>query len=422
MRASSPLVSLALVVTLLSLTACDSLLGPRGEPGEIRLPRALSAQERSLIDAGNTFAFELLRQAPRERPDSPNVFLSPLSASMALGMTMNGTGGDTWSQMRDVLGFAGLDESQINRGYRDLIELLRGLDPKVEFGLANSVWAAQGIPFHDDFLERVRIWFDAHVQSLDFGDPGARDIMNDWVSDRTNGRIEELIDEIPPTAIMYLINAVYFNGDWVYRFDPNDTRSRTFTRADGATVQADMMSMQADLRFFFGDDAAVVELPYGGRAFTAIAALPAPGTTMAGLVDGLDAGVWADWMGRLDRAEPAAAAVILPKLELHYDRLMNGDLQALGMTDAFVPGLADFSRLTPLGGRGQDVFISRVQQQSFLKVDERGTEAAAATFVEIGRTSGGTPTFAFDRPFLLAIRERLSGTVLFIGIIGDPTA
>jgi serine protease inhibitor len=414
-----------LVATLAALPACESLTAPRPGAPQIQLPRALTADERSLISAGNTFAFDLLRQVPLEHPDSPNVFLSPLSASMALGMAMNGAVGETWSQMSDALGFAGLDEPAINRAYHDLIHLLRGLDPKVEFGLANSVWARQGETFYQDFLDRTRTFFDAHVESLDFEDPASLGIMNGWVEDRTNGRIEELIDEIDPDAIMYLINAVYFNGDWVYEFDEEATRSRKFTRGDGSRVDADMMGMEADLRYFFDNHAQVVELPYGGRAFTAIAALPGEGRTITDLVSGLDAQAWTGWMARLDAAEPMAAAVVLPKLELHYDRRLNEDLQALGMRHAFnVDGFADFSRMTPTRLPGE-VFISRVQQKSFLKVDERGTEAAAATFVEMVRTISTAPTppaFIFDRPFLFAIREQLTGTVLFMGVIGDPTA
>lgn len=415
-----------LLAVLAVLPACDSLTGPRPGAPEIELPRALTAEERAVIGAANRFAFDLIRQVPLDDPESPNVFLSPLSASMALGMAMNGAAGETWSQMRDALGFEGLEEAAINQAYHDLIQLLGGLDPKVEFGLGNSVWAREGTPFHDDFLDRTRTWFDAHVEALDFADPASLDIINGWVEDRTNGRITDLIDVIPDETIMYLINAVYFNGDWVYRFDEADTRPRPFTRADGSRADVDMMGMEADLRFFVDDDAAVVELPYGGRAFTAIAALPARGRSIGDLVGALDAATWAEWMARLDGTEPAAAGVLLPKMELRYGRLLNEDLQALGMRHAFnVDGYADFSRMTPLAIPGK-VYLTRVQQKSFLKVDERGTEAAAATFVEVGIVCAGcgrqVPSFAFDRPFLFAIRDQLSGTLLFIGVIGDPAA
>ncbi len=413
-----------LVIALIAVSACESLTGPRGGAPELTLPRVLTGDERALISAGNTFAFDLMRQVELDDPDHPNVFLSPLSASMTLGMVMNGTAGETWSQLRDGLGFAGLGEPAINEAYRDLIELLRGLDPKVEFGIGNSVWARQGLPFHEDFLDRTRTFFDAHVESLDFEDPASVEVMNGWVEDLTNGRIRELIDEIPPDAITYLINAVYFNGDWTYRFDEDETRPRPFTRADGGVVQADMMAMETDLRFFMDNTASVVELPYGGGAFTAIAALPAAGRTVADLVADLDGSRWAEWMAGIDQAEPRATGVMFPRIELDYERTLNQDLQALGIRAAFnVDTPADFSRLTPLGLPGK-VYLSRVQQKSFLKVDERGTEAAAATFAEIFIICAGcgTPAFVFDRPFLFAIRERLSGTVLFMGVIGDPTA
>jgi serine protease inhibitor len=422
---SRPVVPRTLALALLlTLPACETVAGPHAGASEIRLPRSLSADEVALIHAGNSFAFDLLRQVPLERPDSPNVFLSPLSASMALGMAMNGAAGETWSQMRDALGFGGLEEPEINQAYHALIDLLRELDPRVEFGLANSVWARQGEVFYEDFLDRVRTYFDARVEALDFADPASLKVMNDWVADETHGRIEDLIDQIDPDAIMYLINAVYFNGDWVYQFDVSDTRPRPFHRGDGSTVTVDMMSMEADLRFHVDGDAAVLELPYGGRAFTAIAALPGPGRSVAELVAGLDAVVWGDWMARIEAADRRAAAVVLPKLELEYDRLLNEDLQALGMLHAFNEGgPADFSRMTHIRFPG-DVSISRVQQNTFLKVDEKGTEAAAATYVEVIRESvgEGMPSFVFDHPFLFAIRERLSGTVLFIGVIGDPAA
>lgn len=422
---SRTLVQLLLVAPLVGLPACDALTDPRPGAPAIELPRALTAEERAVIGAGNTFAFDLISQVPLDDPASPNVFLSPLSASMSLGMAMNGAGGETWSQMREALGFRDLDEPAINQAYHDLIELLRELDPKVEFGLGNSVWAREGIPFHDDFLDRTRRWFDAHVEALDFADPASLDIMNGWVEDRTNGRIRELIDAISDDAIMYLINAVYFNGDWLYEFDEEETSRRPFTRADGTAVEVDMMAMEADLRFFIEEGGGVLELPYGGRAYSAIAALPARDQSLAEMVTGLDAATWADWMSRLEAVEPTAVGVMLPKLEIRYDRLLNDDLQALGMRSAFnLGGPADFSRMTPLGEPG-DVYLSRVQQKSFLKVDERGTEAAAATFTEvviICAGCGGGPALVFDRPFLFAIRERLSGTILFIGVIGDPSA
>ncbi|MQA93023.1 MAG: serpin family protein, partial [Gemmatimonas sp.] len=184
-----------------------------------------------------------------------------------------GADGETWTQMRDALGFEGLDEPAINAGYRDMIDLLGGLDPHVQLGIANSVWARAGIAFYEDFLDRTRTWFDAYVEELDFSDPATLGVINGWVEDRTNGRIRDLIDEIPDEAIMYLVNAIYFNGDWRYQFDRDETRPLPFTRANRQVVQAETMGIETDLRYFMDSDVSVVELPYGGGAFTAIATL-----------------------------------------------------------------------------------------------------------------------------------------------------
>ena len=424
MRITTVLRLPALLALFLAFAACELLTGPADGVRETRLPRPLSADEQALIRAGNSFAFDLIRQVPVEDPAAPNVFLSPLSASMTLGMAMNGAAGDTWSQMRDALGFREIEEPAINQAYQNLIALLGDLDPRVEFGLANAVWARQGIPFHEDFLERTRTSFDARVEALNFGDPSAAGRINSWVADRTNGRIPELVDRIPPNAIMYLTNAVYFKGDWQYRFDRGDTQPRPFTRADGRVVQAPTMAMETDLRYVTDDQVSVLELPYGGGAFTAIVALPARDRSIGELMAELDADTWFDWMGRIDATAPRAAGVLLPRFELSYDRVLNDDLEALGMVDAFRRGAADFTRLTPLAAaEAGDVFLSRVQQKSFVRVDEVGTEAAAATLAEVVAVCAGCgqPAFAFDRPFLFAIRERLSNTVLFIGVIGDPT-
>jgi serine protease inhibitor len=406
---------LFLAATLLALPACEALTGPRGgAPGLItELPRALSPAELEVIRGSNIFAMDLLRQSVTARPDEANVFLSPLSASMALGMTMNGAAGETWTQMRDMLGFAGLEEPAINEAYRALIGLLLDLDPGVTFGLGNSIWTRLGLPVVPDFYERVREYFGAEVQELDFSDPSTLAIINGWVEEATHGRIDKILDQIGPRDVMYLINAIYFLADWTEQFDRARTEERPFTRADGSTVPVPLMSQMGEFRSFHADDARGIELPYGGGAFTAVAMLPAEGETLAELVAGLDAERWADWMDRLDAREPDRAYVALPRFEIEYAQLMNDDLQALGMVDAFGP--ADFSRMVQGGG----VWVDRVVQKTFLRVDEEGTEAAAATMVVM--VESAPPEFVFDRPFLFAIRERLSGTVLFVGVIGDPT-
>jgi serine protease inhibitor len=412
----------AVVALVVAVTACSD---STGVAPLTRLPRDLTVAELRVIDGSNTFAFDLLRELVAQS-DSPNVFISPLSASMALAMAMNGADGDTWTQMRDALGFSGLEEAEINRAYRDLIGLLLGLDSKVQVGIANSVWAAlQGPPLLTDYQDRVRAHFDAEVRTVDFTDPATRTAMNDWVASATNGRIEEMIEVLDPSILVFLLNAVYFKGDWRDRFPRSRTAPAPFTLADGTSRQVDMMDGDVGYRYVVGHGPGAisgVELPYSRDAFAAVAILPPAGMPMAEFVAGLDPGVWADWMAdfddQADREDTRGPGILvrLPKLEVEWADSLIAPLQRLGMVDAFDDILADFRRMTGQPG----LFIGEAFQKTFLKVDEEGTEAAAAT--GIAMPTSVPPSVTFDRPFLFAIRERFSGTILFIGVIGDPGA
>ncbi|WP_420615122.1 serpin family protein [Candidatus Palauibacter sp.] len=401
--------SVAGALLLLTLVGCgESFTGPSDGVDEItELPRALSAAEIELIAASNRFAFGLLAQANRP---GDNLFLSPLSASMALGMTMNGASGETWNQMRDALGFGSLAEEEINASYKSLLELLVGLDPSVETAIGNSVWTRQGFPVHAEFLDAVREAFGAEVAELDFANPSASTQINEWVRTATRGRIEDIVPKVIPSAVvMYLINAIYFKGSWTLQFDPSDTRAETFHLDDGSTRTVPLMNLRSDFPYQENDRFQAVDLPYGGRAFSMTVLLPHHGVSVDDLAASLDAGEWEDIAaGFRDRD----LQVSLPRFRMAYERTLNDDLHALGMVDAFSPA-ADFSRLSPAG-----VWISEVKQKSWVDVNEEGTEAAAATVVTVVESAG--IELRADRPFLFFIRERLSGTILFAGKLATP--
>ena len=252
-------------------SACDG--GPTGPAPITGLPRDLTVAELDIIDGSNRFAFGLLSEVRATQPDSPNTFLSPLSVAMALGMTLNGADGQTWTQMADALGFGGMDEQAINEGYRSLIELLLGLDPSVQLGLGNAIWVDE-ITLLPGFVDRTETYFDAEVGPLDFDDPASAEVMNDWVDSVTNGRIQRLVETVDPDALLYLINAIYFKADWLDQFDADNTHDAQFTRTDGARVTVDMMSDRVGHRTLnVGNPSAVqgVELPYGGGAYSAAA-------------------------------------------------------------------------------------------------------------------------------------------------------
>jgi serine protease inhibitor len=376
------------------------------------LPRALSTGEQRVVGAANDFSFTFFRRLSAAQKDS-NVFASPLSASMALGMAMTGAAGTTYDEMRATLGFgASSPESEIGESYKSLIALLRGLDPGVDFRIANSIWYRSGFPVDPAFLDRSRNWFDARASALDFASPSAVPTINDWVSTATAGKIPTILDKIEDDQVMFLINAIYFKGSWRTRFDPARTVTAPF-HAAGGDQSAKLMRREGTIRWLQTPTFEAVDLPYGNGAYAMTVVLPAAGVRVDDVAASLQPSAWTTWMGQFHDAD---VDLQLPRFKLEWQRELTPDLQALGMHAAFEDGGADFTRMsTTLGTR---LFISLVKQKTYVDVNEEGTEAAAVTNVGISLTSAPVRrSFIVDRPFLFVLRERLSGTILFIGKI-----
>lgn len=397
----------AALVSLALLAACgEAISGPEPIEG---LPRQLTAAEQQLVTASNGFAFRLLREVNRGEAGR-NVFLSPLSASLALGMTANGARGPTLDAMRAALGFGQLSLSEIDRSYRGLIDLLTELDPKVDIRLANAIWYRAGFPLESAFADTTRRYFDARVSALDFRDPASVRTINGWVSQSTRGKIDEIIDgAIPGDVMLYLMNAIYFKGSWTDRFDPASTRDAPFTSGDGARSTVRMMSRSGRYGYARSPDYEMLDLPYGKGAFSMTVILPGPGKDADELLASLDADAWTQAIGRL---APTSLEVSLPRFKLEYRKSLSAALEALGMGLAFTPA-SDFTGIS-----SADPWIDEVLQKTFVEVSEEGTEAAAVTSVVM--VTSMPPSFRADRPFLFALRERFSGTILFIGKIEKP--
>jgi serine protease inhibitor len=389
------------------VAACASSTDVRdGAPAALTsLPRPLTSSEQSVSNAGNAFSISLFKQINAASPDS-NIFISPLSASMALGMTLNGAAGATFDAMRSTLGFATTSQQSINAGYKGLIDLLADLDKGTTFQLANSIWYRQGFPIKQPFLDTVKTYFGAEVQGLDFSSPAAKDAINGWVNAKTNGKIPTIVDEISSDDVMFLINAIYFKGSWRQAFDPAETRDAPFHALGGATEPMKLMHGKGTLRVASGSNFSLAELPYGNGAWVMTVLLPGSGVDINQVAASLTAEEWASATARLT---DAGFDVYLPKFRLSWERMLNPDLISLGMGVAFDAGVADFSHMS-----SESLFIEYVRQKTFVDVNEQGTEAAAVTGVAVGVTSM-PPSIMIDRPFLFAIRERLSGTILFMG-------
>jgi serpin B len=308
-------------------------------------------------------------------------------------------------------------EAEINQGFRDLMTLLGGLDSRTEMRIANSIWGDAALPIEPAFTDAGRTYFDAEARTLDFGSPEALAAINDWVSGKTSGRIPKLLNDLSPNEVLFLINAIYFKGKWRNAFEAQDTRDGPFHGADRRDRAARLMWQKEDLRYDETEDYQAVDLLYGNGAFAMTVLLPKAGRAPAEVLAGLDPESWSALAGRFAETE---VTLTLPRFRLEYGRRLNDDLKALGMEIAF-GGSADFYRIADV--RPDRLYITRVDQKTFVEVNEEGTEAAAATAVGIGTISAPEPVeMKVDRPFVFAIRERLSGAVVFLGVmnvIGD---
>jgi len=369
-------------------------------------PRDLSIAEQKLVSADNVFGLKLFKALHLAKPES-NLFISPLSVSMALGMTLNGANGNTYEAMKTTLELNGLSENEINESYKNLIDLLTNLDKEVIFNIANSIWYRNEFSVEQSFIDTNQEYFDAEVQGLDFSNPSSLNIINNWVSEKTNGLIKNILDEqIPDYMVMYLINAIYFKGVWTGEFDKNETKTESFFNYNNTVSNISLMHQDEDFLYAENDQFQSVDLMYGDSLFSMTIILPKENIDINNLVQTIDSNFIPNHFVSTE------LNLYLPKFELEYKSSLNDVLKSMGMEIAFNTALADFTRINPDG----NLFIDEVLHKTFIKVDEEGTEAAAVTSVGIGLTAmPETIYFRVDRPFVFLIRERHSGTILFIG-------
>lgn len=341
-----------------------------------------------------------------------NVFISPLSLHIALGMIMNGANGQTAQEIQKTLKLDAQTLQEANQTYQNLMENLPAVDSKVALGLANSVWYRNTFSVETSFQDLLRQTFKADVSAPDFNDPATVTRINNWASQKTNGKIPKVIDQIQPDQVMFLLNALYFKGDWQTQFNPNLTIDYPFTLATGAQTTVKMMRLNTTLGQAHRETYTALELPYGSDKFAMTVLLPAENSSTDALLMNLTSTDWSQLqkdmaLGKLD--------IGLPRFGLSYEINLKNILISMGMPTAFTD-LADFTKMNAKGG----LTLRFVKQNTFLTVDETGTEAAAVTTGGVTTTSAPLPLLV-NRPFVFVIHEKTSGTVLFIGKIADPT-
>lgn len=405
---------LSFLVLFLYITALAGTAGCR-----IVTPQAHAADyvDTRLVQANTSFAFDLFQELRREAT-SENIFISPASISLALAMTYNGAAGDTAEAMADVLGFSGLSLEELNTAFKDLNSILNNPDPKVQLAVANSLWAREGVDFYEEFLQRNRDYYEAEVAALDFDKPDAADKINRWVEQKTNDKIKDLVTPpIDPATVMFLINAIYFKADWQEPFDPARTREIPFTLPDGSVKEHPVMFREGEFRYLDGDGFQAVSLPYGknGR-ISMYVFLPDAERSLDNFAEQLSATEWGNWMQAFTETEGILG---LPRFSFEYEASLNTALMSLGMDIAFNPSAADFSAMRAIP---PNLYIAEVKHKSFVEVNEKGTEAAAATSVEMQVASAPLDYFymTVDRPFYFSIVDDKTGSILFMGSVNEP--
>ncbi|TSA36881.1 MAG: serpin family protein [Porphyromonadaceae bacterium] len=375
-------------------------------------PLNLPLKAAGVITADNTFGLDLYTKLAGAAVSGTNLMISPLSVSQALSMTYNGANGDTKTAMEEALRIAGYDRDELNQLNKTLVTALVAHDAKVIISIANSIWYRKEYTVLPDFITRNQTYYDAEIRPMDFTASDCKTVINNWVSDKTNKKITEIVDQINPESFMFLINAIYFKGAWTYAFDKKDTYQQPFYLEDGKEVQVDMMHQEMDLNMFANETFTSVELPYGKGNWRMFLFLPETGKTVSDVEKNFTPENWNSWLNRYDTISEVQFS--LPKFTFSYEESLKDALSAMGMEIAFTDK-ADFTGILPEGG----LLITGVKHKTFIEVNEEGTEAAAVTSVEIGLTSIGN-FITFNKPFLFAIAEKSTGAILFIGRMMKP--
>lgn len=397
-------------ILMIGLQSCEE---NKNNPEPI--PLDLTPKSKMLIEADNNFGFELFRKVVESEEDSKNIMISPLSISLALAMTYNGSDGTTKEAMEETLHLSGLSVDDINNSYKNLIEAMVSLDPKVILEIANSIWYRDDFYVEQEFLNLNKTYFNAEVAALDFGAAESLYTINNWVAENTNNKIKKIIDQIDPFDVMFLINAIYFKGMWTYQFDPEMTEDLPFHLQDGSVEDVPFMKMESDVMYYYDDLIEAIELPYGKGNYSMIIILPASGKTISDVLVQLTPESWESWLNNFYPRQ--GLEIHLPKFRFEYEKGLKEVLSALGMSIAFSPGEADFSKINSLF----QLFISQVKHKTFIDVNEEGTEAAAVTAVTISLTSIQPPNiFEANQPFFFLIKENQSNAIIFSGKVAIP--
>lgn len=407
----------ALLAGVLVLIVCSNLCLTSGLAR--RESQGLEKQvDTRLTAATSKFSFKLYEQILK-RSKGENTFVSPASVMLALAMTYNGADGTTRQAIAKTLELEGMSLEEVNLAFADLKSALAPTDPKIQLKIANSLWARNAFTLKPSFVERNKKHYGAEIASLNFEDPRAADTINLWVSRNTEGKIDKILNQISSDAVLFLINAIYFKGQWQIEFKKQDTKPDIFKLAGGTQKEVPMMSQSGNFLYRKGKDFQAVALPYGKGSVSMYIFLPNEQTSLDQFQQSLTP---ENWDPLIESFRSTPGDLKLPRFKVEWESSLNEALNALGMGEAFDSRRANFSQIAdvPAG----NLYISEVKHKSWCEVNEEGTVAAAATSVGMFVTSVQEPQERFsmkvDRPFFFAIRDNQTRVVLFMGSVTNP--
>ena len=403
----------SILILAIVFVSCD-----KAEPGLEEIPN-MPEKSAKIIDSDNAFGLELFSQVAANTEKNKNTTVSPLSVSLALAMTYNGARGETKTEMEKAMKLSGLTTEQINNSHKALVAALKSYDPAVVLEIADAIFFGKGLTIEPDFVTTNMEFYDAKVEALQLNSPiEALKTINDWVAQKTHNKIPTILNQIDPNFAMILLNAFYFNGIWTHKFGNRDTHPGIFYMSDGTKKSnVALMKMETSLEYISNDLFSAVNLPYGNGQFQMTVILPNENKTTKDVILELNTSNWRKWMKSFTIEK--SVSVTMPRFKFSWELELNEVLKTLGMQNAFTP-LANFSGINNEGR----LYIDKVIHKTYVDVNESGTEAAAVTAVVISFTSAGEVDqkkyLYVDRPFLFAITEKTTGTILLIGEVTNP--
>jgi serpin B len=410
-----------LFVFLLPITAVMLLAGCGEGEGDENPGSSINADGsgdyEEIVSANNELGFQLINKV--EADENGNTFISPTSLSMALSMVYNGAEGTTKEEIASVLQAGNVDLEEWNEKNASLFSALQREGDQMELHIANSIWLQDQYHFQQEFAQNTSDYYAAQQEEINFQSGEAAQRINDWVESATNDKITDMVEEpLNPDLVAILINAIYFKGEWKHEFDESNTEDRPFYLSDGSTEEVPLMSLQEELPYIENDHFQAVALPYGDEeTMNMHVFLPKENADLEELRNELTN---ENWNGLTSQFQESKGTILLPKFELEYEIILNDTLKQLGMESAFNRSEADFSNMIE---EEAPLWIDQVKQKTFIEVNEEGTEAAAATSIEMETTSApaNEPFYMeVNRPFFFTITDEETGSILFMGEISNP--